>query len=693
MPKLLDHHRADLAASGLTDETIAAAGIYSETDHHKLAGILNRKNWPRKYGPAVVYPYLDESGAVVLQRVKPDNPPKRDGKVVGKYLSPTGAAVRAYVPPMLNGELADANKVLLLTEGEKKSLAAVQAGLTTIGLSGVDCWHTKKSSALLSDLERVEWKARRVFIVFDSDAATNENVRDNESLLADALSRRGATVKVVRLPPGPDGAKVGLDDYLVAHGVDELWKLLNAAEEAEPPSAEDMRHPAAEALPEAEAASFLAATACNGRPTIAFWRDTVYRWHRGAYRELTETELRAAVTKFLNARFLKVTGRNVADTVWQIKAQTVVSGDVEPPTWLAKAAGCQWPTNEIIVTKNKIVHLPALFTGEAGTVDTTPLLFSRTALGFDFADGNCPQPARWLQFLGELWGDDAESVEALQLWFGLCLVADTSHHKLLLLIGPRRSGKGTIARVLGHLVGKENVAAPTLSSFSQNFGLAALVDKTLAIVGDLRLSNRPDGAVIVERILSITGEDAITVDRKFLAPITSTFPTRLMLLSNELPRLFDASGALVSRMIVLKLTKSFYGVEDKKLTASLLQELPSILWWSIGGWWKLQDRGSLLQPASSAGLFSQMEDLASPVGHFLRECCEVGGELTVARHDLYAAYREWCEDQGRKKIEDEAGFGRNLRAVLPCLGDSQPRVDGKPTRHYVGVGLKVEWFE
>jgi putative DNA primase/helicase len=692
MLTLFPNHRAELTASGLSDTTVAAAGIHSVADHRKLAAMLNRRSWPRKYGAALVFPYHDETGAVILYRIKPDNPPKQfGGKVAGKYLSPCGAAVRAYIPPMLNGELADTDKPLVVTEGEKKTLCAVQNGFACIGVSGVDCWHPKKSSSLLPDLERVEWKGRRVFIAFDSDAANNPNVKDNENLLADALTRRGAVVKVARLPPGPDGAKVGLDDYLVAHGAAELWKLLDAADEPEPPAPEDLRAPSSELLPEVEAAEFLKTTARDGRHTFAFWRDGVYRWRRGAYREVSEAELRAAVTRFLNARFLRVGGRAVADTVWQVKAQTVLLGEVEPPAWLADNPG--WAVNELLVTKNKIVHLPSLFSGDAAPMDVTPALFTRTALAFDFAEKDCPQPARWLQFLQELWGDDTESIEALQLWFGYCLVADLRQHKMMLLVGPKRSGKGTIARVLRHLVGAENVASPTLSSFSQNFGLAALLGRTLAIIGDLRLSNRPDGAVIVERILSITGEDQITADRKFQPTVTCTFPTRIMLISNELPRLSDASGALVSRMIVLKLTKSFYGAEDKKLTDALLSEAPGILWWAIGGWWKLRERGSLLQPTASAGTFAEMEDLASPVGAFLRDCCNVGPDYAIARADLYAAYRDWCEEQGKKKVADETGFGRDLRAVLPELGDSQPRVNGKPTRHYIGVALKVEGFD
>ena len=62
--------------------------------------------------------------------------------------------------------------------------------------------------------------------------------------------------------------------------------------------------------------------------------------------------------------------------------------------------------------------------------------------------------------------------------------------------------------------------------------------------------------VIVERLLSISGEDSRTIDRKFKAPWTGRLETRFLILSNELPRLTDPSGAMASRFITLVLTLS-----------------------------------------------------------------------------------------------------------------------------------------
>src|SRR5262249_16217788 len=161
----------------------------------------------------------------------------------------------------------------------------------------------------------------------------------------------------------------------------------------------------------------------------------------------------------------------------------------------------------------------------------------------------------WLTFLGELWPGDSESIDTLQEWFGYSLTPDTRHQKILLLLGPPRSGKGVIARVLRGLVGPGNVAGPTLSSLAERFRLSPLLGKPVAIVSDARLGGRTDAATITERLLSISGEDALTVDRKNLSPLTAKLTARFMLLTNELPKVADSSGALPGRMIVLRLTK------------------------------------------------------------------------------------------------------------------------------------------
>src|SRR5260370_20182118 len=118
-----------------------------------------------------------------------------------------------------------------------------------------------------------------------------------------------------------------------------------------------------------------------------------------------------------------------------------------------------------------------------------------------------------------------------------------------------------------------------------------------------------------------------------------------MILTNELPRRNDQSGALVGRLILRSKTQSWYENEDTKLTDRLLGELPGILLWSIEGWKRLQARGHFLQPKSGLELVEEMEDLSSPVGAFIRERCEVGPECEAQVAALFQQWKNWCDNK------------------------------------------------
>lgn len=347
------------------------------------------------------------------------------------------------------------------------------------------------------------------------------------------------------------------------------------------------------------------------------------------------------------------------------------------PSWLGDGAG-RPPALEILPCRTQNLHIP---TGRI--LAPTPALFTINALDFDY-DPDPEPPERWIKFLEQLFGDDLESVELLQEWMGYCLTSDTSQQKMLLLVGPRRSGKGTIGRILTRLVGAANVVGPTTSSLAGNFGLQPLIEKSLAIVSDARFGGENVGTV-VERLLCISGEDTLTIDRKFLGSVSMKLATRFMFLTNELPRLNDASTALAGRFLVLRLTNSFYGNEDVTLTDQLVSELPGILLWAIEGWKRLKKRGHFVQPKSAEEAIRDLEDLASPVSAFVRERCVIGPGHRTWLDDLYKAWQAWCEQDGRTIVTHKQTFGRDLTAAVP--GILRRRGTGMAS-FYEGIGLR-----
>ncbi|MCD6304391.1 MAG: DNA primase, partial [Planctomycetes bacterium] len=296
-------------------------------------------------------------------------------------------------------------------------------------------------------------------------------------------------------------------------------------------------------------------------------------------------------------------------------------------------------------------------------IEPTPRLFVTNALDFDY-EPDAPPPRRWLEFLDEVLPGDPGAVRLLQTWFGYVLTGNTSLQKMLLLVGPRRSGKGTIARVLTRLVGAANVCGPTTSSLAGQFGLQPLIGKGLAIVSDARFRGE-HMPIIAERLLCISGEGALTVDRKFLGSVTLKLPTRFMFMTNELPKLTESSGALAGRFLLLRFPRSFYGREDPLLTDKLLQERSGILKWAIEGWHRLRSDGRFVEPSSSREAREELEDLLSPVGAFVRERCVVGPQYRCSLAGLYDTWSQWCAANGRDRPGTVQNFGRELAAAVP----------------------------
>jgi len=198
--RLTESHARELGeGSGLTPETILASGIYS-ANGAEASALLGYG-----VGPGLVLPYdrAGENGTPTYARVKLDHAGP-DGK---RYRSPKGRGNRLYLPLTFTRDdaaaLMNATCPLIVTEGEKKALAAWQAGLLCVAFSGVRSWRMKDAdgaSVTLPELDLIPWTGRRVRIVFDSDAVSNPDVRAAELALARELTTRGALVTIVRLP-------------------------------------------------------------------------------------------------------------------------------------------------------------------------------------------------------------------------------------------------------------------------------------------------------------------------------------------------------------------------------------------------------------------------------------------------------------------------------------------------------------
>lgn len=427
-----------------------------------------------------------------------------------------------------------------------------------------------------------------------------------------------------------------------------------------------------------------------GQPTILHWRGTWLRWTGKHYAAKSVQQMeRDLYTRLGDATYrARTKGGEVVDAPWRpnrdsigkvlhaLAALALVDDRVQDRTWLRGAgAGA-------VAVRNGILDLAS---GEV--LPHTPAFFTLGHIPHDYrpgpaGPGDCPN---WTAFLERIWGHDPDAIRALRMWFGYVLSGRTDLQKMLLIVGPPRAGKGTIAGVLRALMGPDNTCSPTGDSLGTDFGLSPLIGKTLATVNDVRLSG--SGGRVAGNLLTITGEDEITIDRKHMAAWTGRLGVRFMLMSNEVPTLRDASGAVVSRFVILRLTRTFLGHEDTGLQGRLAGESAGILRWALDGLRDLESAGRFAEPASAESDRRGMADLASPVSAFLREATSRVPGGTVTRQALYEAYRSWARDNGVHEAS-MVQFGRDLAAARPDLTEQRLRQDGLRIRVWTGILLR-----
>ncbi len=437
------------------------------------------------------------------------------------------------------------------------------------------------------------------------------------------------------------------------------------------------------------------------RWTIVFYRDRFWIWNGARWRVLDEGSVRAEVYEYFEIAIYAGRAGSGANAVpaWvdfdidmtkmghlmgALKDKLLVDREITMPVWFEVGSSIPMEPQpvdprEVVPTESGLLHAPS-----RQVWAPTPRFFNGIAVHYAYdATARCPQ---WEAFLRTVWPNDPETIRVLRQMFGYLLTQRNDLQKIFVLFGAKRGGKGTIIRILSAMLGDENVAPTSMAELKGDFSLATLESKTLAVMSDLRFRGKDDG-VAVERMLKISGNDQVLINRKHGQPYGATLSTRILIASNELPKLYDESGAIQTRLVLLRFTESFLGREDVTLEARLRLELAGILNWSLDGLDSLKAVGKFVQPEAGTEELEMIEHLASPFQAFVQECCVLSPAAKRAKTDLYGVYRLWCEDNGLN-IASHKAFASGLKAVDPNISNrGKVSTDGGRQNAYFGVDL------
>ena len=280
-----------------------------------------------------------------------------------------------------------------------------------------------------------------------------------------------------------------------------------------------------------------------------------------------------------------------------------------------------------------------------------------------------PPPARFLQFLHEVYAGEAdvpERIAVLQEFFGAALFGiATRYQRSLLLLGETGSnGKSVLLKVAGRLFPTPAVGAITPhqlagSGNSSEYYRAMLLRLRINIVSELPEQELMDTSTLKA---VIAGDEIIAREIR-ATPFSGRPVAAWIVAANGLPPVRDTSGGFWRRQLILTHNNTFKGAAaDPHLADKLLAELPAIAAWSAEGGRRLLATGNYTAlPSSDATVDAWARD-NDPVRRFIEDHLEAA--TTASPTDgclagkLYEAYRSWCTNNGNAPAASQRFFKR-----------------------------------
>lgn len=275
----------------------------------------------------------------------------------------------------------------------------------------------------------------------------------------------------------------------------------------------------------------------------------------------------------------------------------------------------------------------------------------------------CP---RWNSFLQESFsllseGDRRQTIEVIQEWFGYSLVAGNELHKMMLLIGKPRTGKGVIQEIYSTLLGQENISAIAIGQMDKEFNSIHLIDK-LANVGPEIGENDKFNVAFVK---SAIGEDLIAGRYLHKNLVSFRNNAKLLFASNHTPKILDRSDAMYERALCIPMDNVVPKAErNYGLKKELKEELPGILNWAIEGRIRLYKRGRFLESPSMIKLKMNIKERNNSVLHwFNTEKYELKRDKKyIVLKKLWDSYKDFCLEDGYKRLT-RSDFKKELNNI------------------------------
>jgi putative DNA primase/helicase len=376
--------------------------------------------------------------------------------------------------------------------------------------------------------------------------------------------------------------------------------------------------------------------------------------------------------------------KQTAEFAWAFRSEA--RARIEAMLRLAEAeyplfdSGEGWDANPMLLgVANGVIDLRTGILRDGLQADKITL---HSDITFD-PSAQCP---RWLQFLGEVFGNDQQLIEYVQRAIGYSLTGDTREQCLFFCYGSGANGKSTLLEILRRIIGSY---AHTLPFSAFELTSRTSIPNDLASMAGKRfvtaLETNEAAQLNEARIKMLTGCDPVSARLLYHEHFTFVTSAKIWLAFNHQPEVHDDSHGFWRRLKLIPFHQRFEGSAiDKDLLAKLLVEAPGILAWAVQGALKWLREGLGEPPAAVREATNGYRDDSDPIGEFIAECCVVSPGAIATAGGIWELYQEWEKRNGISFPLSRKAFSHRLEAK----GFKKGKCGHERTRIWLGISLR-----
>ena len=283
--------------------------------------------------------------------------------------------------------------------------------------------------------------------------------------------------------------------------------------------------------------------------------------------------------------------------------------------------------------------------------------------------------------LNKLAVGDEKVLKLLHECIGYCFYRRNELRKSFMLTGEKRNGKSTFLSLIENLLGRENCTSLDLKELGDRFKTAELFGKLANIGDDIGDEFIPNPAVFKK----LCSGNTINAERKGRDPFDFNNYSKLLFSANNIPRIKDKTGAVISRLVIIPFNAVFdkndpdYDpyIKYKLQTENAMEHLINL---GLDGLRRVLHNYAFTESENVQQALQEYEEFNNPILLFFKDINR-DELLNNSTRDAYLRYQTFCAENNFNAMSN-IEFSKKVKQKFG-VEIADKKINGKKYRVFV----------